>query len=262
MLVQAYLEHTKLPISDYFNDMKTVMDQIPRLLAAMQYISVQDYTVAGNLDLICGFSKVKQVISSRKPVNLNPLRQVREFSKEITSIIEDQCRVEGSDQTTLFSLRSKSKNEGKTMLKTLLKGRKIQVDKMMDSVFALPFYTVKEVNTSLKISKATGRRVGSLKLKIDIDAGKPKDCKQMPTLVLVLGSLKRKALLAHWQGRMYSGIKEVEMEFDWDNANEGGGEGDGGMILRLLVEEYLGLDCEMHIPLLGEKKISNSLIFP
>jgi len=258
LLVQAYLEHAKLPISDYINDMRTVMDQIPRLLAAMQYIAIQDYTASGNFDLVCGFSIVKQVISSRKPVHFNPLRQLREFSQEIVRVIEDRAQVEGSDQPSLFSLRSQPKGHGKNILKALLKGRKIQVDGMMKSVFALPFYTVNGVNVSFKISKDTGRRIGSLKLKVNIDAERSNKSNHMSTLVVILGTLKRKTLLAYSQGRMYSGTKEIEMEFDWDSANEGGGEGGGRMILRLLIEEYRGLDRELHISTLGERQMSSS----
>lgn len=57
---------------------------------------------------------------------------------------------------------------------------------------------------------------------------------------------------------MHSGMKEIEMEFDWDAANEGGGEGGGRMILRLLLEEYRGLDSELIIPTLGESQMSSS----
>ena len=42
LLVQAYLEHAKLPISDYVNDTKSVVENIPRLLAAMAYIAAEE----------------------------------------------------------------------------------------------------------------------------------------------------------------------------------------------------------------------------
>lgn len=63
------MEHAKLPISDYVNDTKTVMDQIPRLLAAMQYIALQDTTAAGSFELACQFSRVRQFVETRTMVS-------------------------------------------------------------------------------------------------------------------------------------------------------------------------------------------------
>lgn len=74
LLVQAYLEHTKLPISDYVNDTKTVIDQIPRLLAAMQYIALQETTAAGSFELACQFSRVRQILETRTMVSFFSVR--------------------------------------------------------------------------------------------------------------------------------------------------------------------------------------------
>lgn len=59
----------KLPISDYITDTRSVLDQIPRLLAAMQYISLGDASVGGSFDLMCVFSKVRQVIHTKNMVS-------------------------------------------------------------------------------------------------------------------------------------------------------------------------------------------------
>jgi len=62
--MQAHLERAKLPISDYINDTRSVTDNIPRLLAAMQFIASADRTTAGNLDLLCQFARTKQYLTT------------------------------------------------------------------------------------------------------------------------------------------------------------------------------------------------------
>ena len=48
LLLQAFIFRTKLPISDYINDMRSVVEQIPRLLAALEYVAEDDKTSSGN----------------------------------------------------------------------------------------------------------------------------------------------------------------------------------------------------------------------
>jgi hypothetical protein len=68
LLLQAHLEHAKLPISDYVNDTKSVLDQVPRLLAAMQFIAEQDGTVVGSFEALCQFSRTRQLLETRMKV--------------------------------------------------------------------------------------------------------------------------------------------------------------------------------------------------
>ena len=42
LLLQAFIFKSKLPISDYINDMRTVVEQIPHLLGVMQFIALDD----------------------------------------------------------------------------------------------------------------------------------------------------------------------------------------------------------------------------
>jgi len=67
-LIQAHLEKTKLPISDYINDTKTVMDSVPRLLAAMQYIANSNSLVEGGFEVASQLMKTKQLITTRMTV--------------------------------------------------------------------------------------------------------------------------------------------------------------------------------------------------
>jgi hypothetical protein len=80
------LEHAKLPISDYVNDTKTVIDQIPRLLAAMQYIALQETTAAGSFDLACQFSRVRQIVETRTMVSGVLYEEYTFFKKKIECI--------------------------------------------------------------------------------------------------------------------------------------------------------------------------------
>lgn len=61
----------KLPISDYINDTKTVLDQVPRLLASMQYIAAADWNAEGSFDLMCQFSRAKQLLHTRTTVRIH-----------------------------------------------------------------------------------------------------------------------------------------------------------------------------------------------
>jgi len=59
--VQAFIFKSKLPISDYINDMRSVVDQIPRLLAAMEYIAQEDKCSAGSFEMFSCFAVVKRI---------------------------------------------------------------------------------------------------------------------------------------------------------------------------------------------------------
>ena len=70
LLLQAYLEHAELPISDYVNDTNSVIDNIPRLLAAMLSIALNDPNVGvGAFDLVCQIYRTRQVINCRTTVS-------------------------------------------------------------------------------------------------------------------------------------------------------------------------------------------------
>ena len=42
LLLQAHIFHAQLPISDYVMDLRSIMEQVPRLLAAMEFICIRD----------------------------------------------------------------------------------------------------------------------------------------------------------------------------------------------------------------------------
>lgn len=64
------MERAKLPISDYVNDTKSVIENVPRLLAAMRFIAQEDGSTAGSFELLCQFSRTKQLFETRSTVSL------------------------------------------------------------------------------------------------------------------------------------------------------------------------------------------------
>ena len=68
-MVQATITGTSFPVSDFITDARSVMDQIPRLLAALEYIAAEDKASAGGFDLFCMLSITRQVISSMQMVS-------------------------------------------------------------------------------------------------------------------------------------------------------------------------------------------------
>lgn len=72
LLLQAYIFKSKLPISDYINDMRSVVEQVPRLLAAMQYVALDDDASAGNFDMISAFPLVRRIFATGTMINSKP----------------------------------------------------------------------------------------------------------------------------------------------------------------------------------------------
>ena len=69
LLIQANIEKARLPISDYVNDTKTVMDSVPRLLAAMQFIACNEFRASGSFEVVCQIVRTKQLIATRTTVS-------------------------------------------------------------------------------------------------------------------------------------------------------------------------------------------------
>jgi len=72
LLLQAFVFKSKLPISDYINDMRSVVEQIPRLLAAMQFVALDDKASAGNFEMFSCFPLVRRVLSTGMIIGTRP----------------------------------------------------------------------------------------------------------------------------------------------------------------------------------------------
>lgn len=253
-MLQAYLERARLPISDYINDTKTATDQVPRVLAAMHYVAAQDKTIASNFDLMCQFSRVRQLISTRSTVDDDPLCLLAGFSADIVRRLRANAQAQSADTPTIWSLRSSPRDETAALLKLLLNGgRTPDFDRMIRSIFSLPFISINATSVSSEIEKTTGASVGKLRVNMTIEGGSRGNngAPSQTSLSLVLGTPQSKRLLAQRTISIHNTMKgkDVDLQFDWIAANEGGGEGGGHMILRLLFEELRGLDGEITVPL-------------
>ena len=82
LLLQAHLQHAKLPISDYVNDTKSLTEQVPRLLAAMQYIAEEDALTAGTFELVCQFYRTRQLLETRSSVSCHMKQRSLQFSHQ------------------------------------------------------------------------------------------------------------------------------------------------------------------------------------
>lgn len=72
LLLQAFVFKSKLPISDYINDMRSVVEQIPRLLAAMQFVALDEKASAGNFEMFSCFPLVRRVLSTGMMIGTRP----------------------------------------------------------------------------------------------------------------------------------------------------------------------------------------------
>lgn len=100
LLIQAHIFKSKLPISDYINDMRSVVEQIPRLLAAMQFIAEDDTTSAGSFETFSCYPLVRRIFSTGNMIGSNfsspsncPSIRIVNFYIDKTSDDETSCRL-------------------------------------------------------------------------------------------------------------------------------------------------------------------------
>ena len=72
LLLQAFVFKSKLPISDYINDMRSVVEQIPRLLAAMLFVALDDKASAGNFEMFSCFPLVRRILDTGIMIGAKP----------------------------------------------------------------------------------------------------------------------------------------------------------------------------------------------
>jgi hypothetical protein len=258
LLIQAYLERAKLPISDYVNDTKSVVENIPRLLAAMRYVAAGDLTTAGTFELLTQFSRTKQIFETRTLVNCDPLLQLPGFTGDVVRRLQNATKSKGRDIASIREMRSLQRNEASALLQEVSKGRgkhNLPLNRTLDTLYAFPIVNVTEMSVSIEVEKATGKQTGKLKIALEIQRQKPKFSKGTEsslTLNLILGSWQQRMLLSDTSIRLTrygSWTTTRELTFDWSTANANGGTDGGKAILRLLFEEIRGFDSEATVKL-------------
>lgn len=256
LLVQAYLERAKLPISDYKNDSKTVMDSVPRLLAAMTFIASRDGGLNGSFDVLCQLIRTKQLISTRSKLTTNPGAQLAGVNDDNFKILmsrlitqkKGQNKNDKQKEDSLWNLRQFPRNTVSEVLKKCRKGTfKAPFHKTLSSLYRMPLITLKAGKVYHEIDKATGRSLGTLKLTLSIEREQQRG-DDFTTLSLVVGSFGSQKLLATSEvpiSRNGSWTVEKQLQFDWKLANSDGGEDGGKIVLRLLLDSIRGLDSEV-----------------
>merc|ERR1712238_588138 len=202
LLIQAYLERAKLPISDYINDSKTVMSSVPRLLAAMQSIASQEESSDGSFDVLCQLVRAKQLISTRTTPKMNPCLQLvgvndsafRALMEKLNAPKRNQSHKDKTKEYTLWKLRQFPRNNVAEAVKKCRKGTfKTSFHKILGSLYAMPLITLKEGKIYHEIEKTTGRSIGIIKLSFQIEREAHND--DFTTLTLVLGSFEHQKII-------------------------------------------------------------------
>ena len=257
LMAQAYLERARLPISDYVNDTKSVVENVPRLLAAMEYVAASEMTAAGSFELLTQFARTRQYFETRSLPRDNPLLQVG-LPEAVVRNLAGGAQGKKDAVREISQLRLLNRNDALALLNKVsrTKGGKTAFDSTLDRLYAIPTVKLQKANVTNEIDKVTGKSLGKLKLslKIDRERGKhaPGSNRGETSLMIIVGSFKQRTLLSKVSIRLSRWGKwdvNKELEFDWNAANADGGEGGGRVLVRFLINEVRGFDQETSVPL-------------
>lgn len=247
LLIQAYLQHAPLPISDYINDTKSVIENLPRLLAAMTFVASGDSDTAGSFDVMAQCIRTRQLFEARAKVTDDPLCQVPGIGPESYSKLGVRH---------LSELRALDRNQANvTLQKSMKKSQQTKaMESALDYVYNLPMLTVTQTEISRHVdgrtdSKLTGKLCVTLEVERIKGKNQPPSNNESLSLTLLLGSANQRLLLAQNSiriGRYGKWTTERSLSFDLDSAQACGTY----VLLRLLVDEVRGLDMEYMIQLL------------
>ena len=258
ILVQAHLEYTKLPISDYLNDTKSVMENLPRILAAMSYIAAAECDVEGSFELLTQFSRIRQLLKARCKVDVDPLQQLPGFNASVMQRL--QTMNQNSGATTLLQFRSLQRKDADQQIQHILQNSvRRRNDDTINKLYGFPLIAVTKSTINFELDKTTNKSIGKLILSIDINRTGPpsmrnnsnngsKDDTNSITLMILLGSYHQRLLLSTSTTRISrygTWTIQKELVFDWHKAKSDGNS--NKVIVRLLLDEVRGLDWEMMI---------------
>ena len=258
ILVQAHLEYTKLPISDYLNDTKSVMENLPRILAAMSYIAAAECDVEGSFELLTQFSRIRQLLKARCKVDVDPLQQLPGFNASLVQRL--QTMNQNSGATTLLQFRSLQREDADQQIQHILQNSvRRRNDDTINKLYGFPLIAVTKSTINFELDKTTNKSIGKLILSIDINRTGPpsirnnsnngsKDDNNSITLLILLGSYHQRLLLSTSTTRISrygTWTIQKELVFDWHKAKSDGNS--NKVIVRLLLDEVRGLDWEMMI---------------
>lgn len=245
LLVQAYLSKTPLPVSDYVNDTKSVLDQLPRLVGAMQYIVQSSPDRNGSFDVFCMLAKVKQSLKSRSALDYDPLLQIPFMTKSGASILETR----GIKFHEIF--RSDSLAVGDILKEVIpnVSDRK----KAVSFVRSVPIVSVGKATISQSREITDGKYTRKCKIDLHVIAGN--GGKRMAddghiNLSVSIGLPLRQLLLGHRSVRLTcekkTFTKTIEIHLDWNFAISDA-DVQGRFSLSVIREDIRGLDLQQQI---------------
>jgi activating signal cointegrator complex subunit 3 len=250
LLIQAYLQHAPLPISDYINDTRSVIENLPRLLAAAAFVAAGDKNDAGSFDCYSQCVRTRQLLAARAKATDDPICQIPGIGADSSVLIGVRH---------LSELRALDRNQAATALQKAIKKnqqRTRSLDLALEYVYSLPMITVTQTEVSHGIGKTDCKLTGKLQVTVEVERIKGKTNNRINnkstdsmSLTLLVGSASQNFLLAQdnvRMGRFGKWTAERSLLFDWDSAKADGNH----LMLRLLVDEVRGLDMEYMIQLL------------
>lgn len=255
LLVMAYLLRSPLPISDYVNDTKSLLDQLPRLVGAMQFISLNSTDSAGSFHLLCALSKVKQVLNSRS-IDVDPLLQIPFLTKGSADIL----RMHGLSFLRLCKMESPA-------LEKILSEVIFTVTELKKAVAFLQsvvIVTIDKTSIAQSAEKAdNGNPFGLCIIELSISAVGGKSTFKVRSIDLNLvvclglpdgdGVLAHKSVFVSMSNEKASKFKKViKLPFEWEKALTGADE-EGYISLSMIREDVRGLDIAQRLSITKQK---------
>jgi activating signal cointegrator complex subunit 3 len=240
LLIQAFITDTELPISDYVNDTSTVLDQLPRLLAAMENVANHEMTAQGTFDMYCMFPIVRQILNSRMLPGEDPLIQLCSIPYDKTK----QLIKQGISLRKLCLMTDYS---------SLRLSRKSQLE-----IQLLPFFKFNNIHLALNTDKVSGRCEGVISFTLELHQKVAENRKQSVEFSFdaILGTQNQSILLGQKKVMLKvlsrsSGdlARSIEIKFDWGTAKSSSQDDGGSVVLRVFNRDVRGLDLQRIIPL-------------
>lgn len=250
LLVQAHLEHAKLPISDFVNDSRAIVENVPRLLSAMEFIAVGD-AASDSFELMTELVRLRQIWKSRTHPSVDPLVQLSISENSVhrnqTGVIAEKDLI-----PTLLDLRTRPQEEVLSLLQKLFRNQQRSdhnLKDLIDSLFDMPLISLRSTKTSTR-KETSGKLIGELILDLEIQRA-PRSRRALDeeySLSILVGTTKQKILLSRSSVRLaQKGSWSVSktMLFDYAVAAAEGNK----VSVRLLLNEVRGLDFEISVSL-------------
>lgn len=222
------------------------MDSVPRLLAAMHFITINERVSDGYADVVSQLFRTKQLISTKSTLKTNPLVQLPGVSKKTA---DNAMRELGGG--AMWHLRHSSRPEAERLLKKFGPPKARNNTSALNTLFSYPKVTVMESTISHNVDKVTVKSKGTLNLKIAIERKKG-SFEEPITLGIVVASSKSRRLLGYEEisiGRNGNWTVDKTIDFDWETARSEGAAGKSAVIVRLLLDSVKGLDSELMMTL-------------